>query len=105
MQRGLSSVWPWFLLVDSRKARAAIAVKLDDRRQERRSRPRAHARADTVSVLRHRSRLSAAEAQTLTPTYFAPPAGTFAFSSSNQFWMRLMCVTGGVDGDECICTA
>jgi hypothetical protein len=27
--------------------------------------------------------------------YFAPPAGTFAFSSSNQFWMRLMCVTAG----------
>ena len=30
--------------------------------------------------------------------YFAPPAGTFAFSSSTQFRMRLMCVTGGRDG-------
>ena len=32
------------------------------------------------------------------PAYFAPPAGTFAFSSSNQFRMRLMCVTGGAAG-------
>jgi hypothetical protein len=26
------------------------------------------------------------------------PAGTFALNSSNQFWMRLMCVTTGEAG-------
>ena len=37
----------------------------------------------------------AGRAEALPSAYFAPPAGTFAFSSSNQFRMRLTCVTCG----------
>jgi hypothetical protein len=41
----------------------------------------------------------------LPPAYFpAPPAGTFAFSSSNQFWMRLTCVTTSDGGGAGVLT-
>ena len=42
-----------------------------------------------------RSAVRVGRVGTLPSAYFAAPAGTFAFSSSNQFWIRLMCVTGG----------
>jgi len=45
-----------------------------------------------------RSAVRAGRPGALPAAYFAPPAGTFAFSSSNQFWIRLMWVTGGCGG-------
>ena len=41
----------------------------------------------------------------LPSAYFAPPVGTFALSSSNQFRTKLMCVTGGRGSTGTICRA